>query len=68
MVKIIKKSKPPVPEVQSNGYGWFGSKVLKKKILTCYIYREPVQFAGFKLFYKMTIKNDWNVSSQSVKF
>jgi hypothetical protein len=30
----------------------FGSKILKKGTYQRYIYKEPVQFTGFKLFYK----------------
>ncbi len=46
-----------VPEVQivMNMDG-FGSKVLKKDSYRAYIYREPVQFTGFKLFYKNDTK------------
>jgi hypothetical protein len=33
----------------------FGSRVLKRSTYLTYIYREPVMFTGFKLFYKMTI-------------
>ena len=42
-----------VPEVQvvMNMDG-FGNKTLKKSTYLAYIYREPVQFTGFKLFYK----------------
>lgn len=43
----------PVPEVQVvMSMDGFGSKVLKHQTYTAYIYKEPVQFAGFKLFYK----------------
>lgn len=47
--KNIKK----VPEVQiiMDMDGW-GNKVLKRSTWLRYIYREPVQFTGFKLFYK----------------
>ena len=56
--KNIKK----VPEVQvvMNMDG-FGSKVLKKSTYKSYIFREPVQFTGFKLFYKNDIKKDWTM-------
>jgi len=52
--KKIKKT----PEVQivMNMDG-FGDKVLKRSTYLRYIYREPVQFTGFKLFYKNDIKN-----------
>ena len=47
--KQIKK----VPEVQVViDMDGFGSKVLKKATYKSYIYPEPVQFTGFKLFYK----------------
>lgn len=43
----------PVPEVQVvMSMDGFGSKVLKRQTYTGYIQKEPVQFAGFKLFYK----------------
>jgi hypothetical protein len=50
-----------VPEVQIvvNMDG-FGSKILKKSTYVAYIYREPVQFTGFKLFYKNDTKNNPN--------
>jgi hypothetical protein len=35
--------------------GW-GSKVLKRSTYKSYIYKEPVQFTGFKLFYKNDTK------------
>ena len=42
-----------IPEVQVviDMDGW-GSKILKKSTWVRYIYQEPVQFTGFKLFYK----------------
>jgi hypothetical protein len=41
-----------VPEVQVvMDMDGFGSKVLKKSTWQRYIYREPVQFTGFKIFY-----------------
>jgi hypothetical protein len=57
MVTNYKKIKT-VPEVQvvMNMDG-FGDKVLKKSTYKTYIYREPVQFTGFKLFYKNDTKN-----------
>ncbi len=47
-----------VPEVQvvMDMDGW-GDKTLKKSTYLRYIYREPVEFTGFKLFYKNDIKN-----------
>lgn len=46
-----------VPEVQVviDMDGW-GDKILKKSSYLRYIYREPVQFTGFKLFYKNDTK------------
>lgn len=46
-----------VPEVQivMDMDGW-GDKILKRSTWLRYIYREPVEFAGFKLFYKNDIK------------
>jgi hypothetical protein len=42
-----------VPEVQVViDMDGFGSKALKQDSYRAYIYREPVQFTGFKLFYK----------------
>lgn len=56
--KNIKK----VPEVQIvMDMDGFGSKILKKDSYKSYIYKEPVQFTGFKLFYKNDNKNDWQM-------
>jgi hypothetical protein len=42
-----------VPEVQVvMDMDGFGDKVLKRSTYLRYIYKEPVQFTGFKLFYK----------------
>ena len=53
--KKIKK----IPEVQIviDMDGW-GDKILKRSSYLRYIYKEPVQFTGFKLFYKNDIKKD----------
>ncbi|CAM3926603.1 hypothetical protein FLSI110296_03845 [Flavobacterium sinopsychrotolerans] len=70
MVKNYKEIKT-VPEVQIvMDMDGFGSKVLKKDSYMSYIYREPVQFAGFKLFYKNDNKKDWKMYSpeELVKF
>lgn len=70
MVKNYKEIKK-VPEVQIvMDMDGFGSKVLKKDSYMAYIYREPVQFTGFKLFYKNDNKNDWKMYSpeELVKF
>ena len=47
------------PEVQiiMNMDGW-GEPVLKHSTYIRYIYREPVQFTGFKLFYKNDLKKE----------
>jgi len=61
MVTNYKKIKT-VPEVQIvMDMDGFGSKVLKKSTYMSYIYREPVQFTGFKLFYKNDNKKDWKM-------
>lgn len=50
------------PEVQivMNMDGW-GEPVLKRSTYKLYIYKEPVQFTGFKLFYKNDLKKDPHV-------
>jgi hypothetical protein len=54
--KRIKK----LPEVQLvMDMDGFGSRVLKRSTYMTYIYREPLQFTGFKLFYK---NDNWNNS------
>jgi hypothetical protein len=51
-----------VPEVQVViDMDGFGEKILKKSTYLRYIYREPVQFTGVKLFYKNDNKNDWQM-------
>jgi hypothetical protein len=47
----------PLPEVQIviEMDGW-GSQELKKKTYQTVIYQEPVQFSGFKLFYKNDVR------------
>ncbi|MEL1241474.1 hypothetical protein [Flavobacterium flavipallidum] len=56
--KAIKK----VPEVQIvMDMDGFGSQVLKRSTYLRYIFREPVQFTGFKLFYKNDNWNDWKM-------
>jgi hypothetical protein len=70
MVTNYKKIKT-VPEVQIvMDMDGFGSKVLKRSTYMSYIYREPVQFTGFKLFYKNDNKNNWQIYSpeELVKF
>ena len=58
MVTDYKKIKP-LPEVQVviNMDG-FGNKILKKSTYRDYIFKEPVQFTGFKLFYKNDTKGN----------
>ena len=61
MVTNYKKIKT-VPEVQVvMDMDGFGSKVLKRSTYLTYIYREPVQFTGFKLFYKNDNWNNWKM-------
>ena len=60
-----------VPEVQVVMHmDGFGSKVLKRSTYLRYIFREPVQFTGFKLFYKNDNWNDWKMyePAELVKF
>ena len=47
-----------VPEVQvvMDMDGW-GDKILKRSTYLLYIYKQPVEYTGFKLFYKNDIKN-----------
>lgn len=55
MLKNYKKIKT-VPEVQVVIHmDGFGDRVLKRSTYKTYIFREPVQFTGFKLFYKNDI-------------
>ncbi len=58
MVTEYQKIKP-LPEVQvvMNMDG-FGNKILKKSTYHDYIFKEPVQFTGFKLFYKNDTKGN----------
>lgn len=39
----------------------FGDKILKESTWKRYIYKEPVQFTGFKLFYKNDTKLNWQM-------
>jgi len=41
----------------------FGSPVLKKSTYHYFIYKEPVQFAGFKVFYKNDVKTGGRIMS-----
>ena len=51
-----------VPEVQVvMDMDGFGDKILKRSTYLRYIYKEPVQFTGFKLFYKNDNKNNWKM-------
>jgi hypothetical protein len=51
-----------VPEVQVvMDMDGFGDKILKRSTYLRYIYREPVQFTGFKIFYKNDNKNGWKM-------
>ena len=60
MVKNSAEIKP-LPEVQiiMDMDGW-GSPRLKRSTYNWCIYREPVQFTGFKLFYKNDLKQEPN--------
>ena len=50
-----------VPEVQVviDMDGW-GDKILKRSTYLRYIYKEPVAYTGFKIFYKNDTKKDKN--------
>ncbi len=56
------KDMKPLPQVQivinMDGWGWMSRKI---GTYTHFIYPEPVQFTGFKLFYKNDIKNPGTV-------
>jgi hypothetical protein len=54
----------PTPEVQVVMHmdGW-GGKAKKKNTYEQFIYKEPVQFAGFKIFYK---NDKWNPNSKVI--
>mgnify|MGYP000849723322 CR=1 FL=1 len=53
-----------IPEVQVViDMDGFGDKVLKESTYKRYIFKEPVQFTGFKLFYKNDNKNNWTMYS-----
>ncbi|MFT3752968.1 MAG: hypothetical protein QM800_08875 [Paludibacter sp.] len=56
MVRNYKNIKlRPEVQVVINMDGW-GEPVLKRSTYKLYIYKEPVQFTGFKLFYKNDLK------------
>ncbi|MEO8772438.1 MAG: hypothetical protein ABI402_20230 [Ferruginibacter sp.] len=58
-----KIKKTPEVQVVIDMDGW-GSKILKKSTWDRYIYKEPVQFTGFKLFYKNDIRvKGWSMYS-----
>ncbi len=61
MVKNHKniKLKPEV-QIVMHMDGW-GEPVLKRSTYKLYIHKEPVQFTGFKLFYKNDLKKSPNV-------
>ncbi|MEI6556470.1 MAG: hypothetical protein WCL70_12840 [Paludibacter sp.] len=56
MVRNTKQIKlHPEVQIVMNMDGW-GEPILKHSTYIRYIYREPVQFSGFKLFYKNDLK------------
>ena len=58
MVTNALQIKPmPTVQVVMDMDGW-GDKILKRSTWLRYIYKEPVQFTGFKLFYKNDTKKD----------
>jgi hypothetical protein len=61
MVKNYKNIKlHPEVQIVMNMDGW-GEPVLKKSTYKLYIHKEPVQFTGFKLFYKNDLKKAPNI-------
>lgn len=61
MVKNYKNIKlHPEVQIVMNMDGW-GEPTLKKSTYKLYIHKEPVQFTGFKLFYKNDLKKAPNV-------
>ncbi len=61
MVKNYKNIKlHPEVQIVMNMDGW-GEPTLKKSTYLLYIKKEPVQFTGFKLFYKNDLKKSPNV-------
>ena len=53
-----------IPEVQVViDMDGFGDKVLKESTYKRYIFKEPVHFTGFKLFYKNDNKDNWTMYS-----
>lgn len=61
MVRNYKNIKlHPEVQVVMNMDGW-GEPILKRSTYKLYIYKEPVQFTGFKLFYKNDLKKAPNV-------
>ncbi len=60
MVTNAAQIKPlPTVQVVIDMDGW-GNRILKRSTWLRYIQKEPVQFAGFKLFYKNDTKKDPN--------
>ena len=61
MVKNYKNIKlRPEVQIVIHMDGW-GEPVLKRSTYKLYIYKEPVQFTGFKLFYKNDLKKAPNI-------
>ncbi len=61
MVRNYKNIKlHPEVQVVMNMDGW-GEPILKRSTYKLYIYKEPVQFTGFKLFYKNDLKKEPHV-------
>ena len=56
---VSERKKNPEVQIVMDMDGW-GDKILKRSTWLRYIKKEPVQFTGFKLFYKNDIKSDPN--------
>jgi hypothetical protein len=57
LTNAAKIKKVPEVQVVINMDGW-GNKILKESTYLRYIYKEPVQFTGFKIFYKNDLKKN----------
>ncbi len=59
VTNVANIKKAPQIQIVMDMDGW-GDKILKRSSYYLYEYKEPVQFTGFKLFYKNDIRKDPN--------
>lgn len=59
VTNALNINKTPEVQIVIDMDGW-GDKILKRSTWLRYIHKEPVQFTGFKLFYKNDTKSDPN--------